>query len=392
MKTAYIVKAYRTAVGKANKGGFRFSRPDDLAADVIKHILAEVPQLDQELIDDVIVGNAMPEAEQGLNVGRFISLMGLNTEKVPGMTVNRYCSSGIETMAIAKAKIESGLADVIIAGGTESMSAIAMGGWRVVPNAKVAKVHADWYWGMGNTAEEVARQFGVSREAQDEFAVKSHLKALKAIEEGKFKDQIVPIHVNEVYLDENGKRAERVNIVDTDEGPRMGTSMEALSKLRPVFDAKGTVTAGNASQMSDGAAFCLMMSEEMMKQLNLESIARLVSYKVVGIEPRIMGVGPVKAIPGAVEMAGLKINDIDLFELNEAFASQSIAVIKETGIDPDRVNVNGGAIALGHPLGCTGAKLAVQVMSELKRTGGKYGVVTMCIGTGQGAAGVIEML
>ncbi len=392
MKTAYIVKAYRTAVGKANKGGFRFSRPDDLAADVIKHILAEVPQLDQELIDDVIVGNAMPEAEQGLNVGRFISLMGLNTEKVPGMTVNRYCSSGIETMAIAKAKIEAGLADVIIAGGTESMSAIAMGGWRVVPNAKVAKVHADWYWGMGNTAEEVARQFGVSREAQDEFAVKSHLKALKAIEEGKFKDQIVPIHVNEVYLDENGKRAERVNIVDTDEGPRMGTSMEALSKLRPVFDAKGTVTAGNASQMSDGAAFCLMMSEEMMKQLNLEPIARLVSYKVVGVEPRIMGVGPVKAIPGAVEMAGLKINDIDLFELNEAFASQSIAVIKETGINPDKVNVNGGAIALGHPLGCTGAKLSVQVMSELKRTGGKYGVVTMCIGTGQGAAGVIEMM
>lgn len=392
MKTAYIVKAYRTAVGKANKGGFRFSRPDDLAADVIKHILAEVPQLDQELIDDVIVGNAMPEAEQGLNVGRFISLMGLNTEKVPGMTVNRYCSSGIETMAIAKAKIEAGLADVIIAGGTESMSAIAMGGWRVVPNAKVAKVHADWYWGMGNTAEEVARQFRVSREAQDEFAVKSHLKALKAIEEGKFKDQIVPIHVNEVYLDENGKRAERVNIVDTDEGPRMGTSMEALSKLRPVFDAKGTVTAGNASQMSDGAAFCLMMSEEMMKQLNLEPIARLVSYKVVGVEPRIMGVGPVKAIPGAVEMAGLKINDIDLFELNEAFASQSIAVIKETGINPDKVNVNGGAIALGHPLGCTGAKLSVQVMSELKRTGGKYGVVTMCIGTGQGAAGVIEMM
>lgn len=392
MKTAYIVKAYRTAVGKANKGGFRFSRPDDLAADVIKHILAEVPQLDQELIDDVIVGNAMPEAEQGLNVGRFISLMGLNTEKVPGMTVNRYCSSGIETMAIAKAKIEAGLADVIIAGGTESMSAIAMGGWRVVPNAKVAKVHADWYWGMGNTAEEVARQFGVSRDAQDEFAVKSHLKALKAIEEGKFKDQIVPIHVTEVYLDENGKRAERVNIVDTDEGPRMGTSMEALSKLRPVFDAKGTVTAGNASQMSDGAAFCLMMSEEMMKQLNLEPIARLVSYKVVGVEPRIMGIGPVKAIPGALEMAGLKINDIDLFELNEAFASQSIAVIKETGIDPDRVNVNGGAIALGHPLGCTGAKLSVQVMSELKRTGGKYGVVTMCIGTGQGAAGVIEML
>lgn len=392
MKTAFIVKAYRTAVGKASKGGFRFSRPDDLAAEVIKHILSEVPELDQELIDDVIVGNAMPEAEQGLNVGRFISLMGLNTNKVPGMTVNRYCSSGIETMAIAKAKIEAGLADVIIAGGTESMSAIAMGGWRVVPNAKIAKVHADWYWGMGNTAEEVAKQFGVSREAQDEFSVQSHLKALKAINEGKFESEIVPIHVNEVYIDENGKRAERTNIIKTDEGPRFGTSIEGLSKLRPVFDAKGTVTAGNASQMSDGAAFCLMMSEEMVKKLNLQPIARLVSYKVVGVEPRIMGIGPVKAIPGAVEMAGLKMNDIDLFELNEAFASQSLAVIKETGIDPSKVNVNGGAIALGHPLGCTGAKLSVQIMNELKRTNGKYGVVTMCIGTGQGAAGVIELL
>ncbi|MCC7454862.1 MAG: acetyl-CoA C-acyltransferase [Crocinitomix sp.] len=392
MKTAFIVKAYRTAVGKASKGGFRFSRPDDLAAEVIKHILSEVPELDQELIDDVIVGNAMPEAEQGLNVGRFISLMGLNTNKVPGMTVNRYCSSGIETMAIAKAKIEAGLADVIIAGGTESMSAIAMGGWRVVPNAKIAKVHADWYWGMGNTAEEVAKQFGVSREVQDEFSVQSHLKALKAINEGKFESEIVPIHVNEVYIDENGKRAERTNIIKTDEGPRFGTSMEGLSKLRPVFDAKGTVTAGNASQMSDGAAFCLMMSEEMVKKLNLQPIARLVSYKVVGVEPRIMGIGPVKAIPGAVEMAGLKMNDIDLFELNEAFASQSLAVIKETGIDPTKVNVNGGAIALGHPLGCTGAKLSVQIMNELKRTNGKYGVVTMCIGTGQGAAGVIELL
>ena len=301
MKTAFIVKAYRTAVGKASKGGFRFSRPDDLAAEVIKHILSEVPELDQELIDDVIVGNAMPEAEQGLNVGRFISLMGLNTNKVPGMTVNRYCSSGIETMAIAKAKIEAGLADVIIAGGTESMSAIAMGGWRVVPNAKIAKVHADWYWGMGNTAEEVAKQFGVSREAQDEFSVQSHLKALKAINEGKFESEIVPIHVNEVYIDENGKRAERTNIIKTDEGPRFGTSMEGLSKLRPVFDAKGTVTAGNASQMSDGAAFCLMMSEEMVKKLNLQPIARLVSYKVVGVEPRIMGIGPVKAIETAVK-------------------------------------------------------------------------------------------
>ncbi|MDG1913531.1 MAG: acetyl-CoA C-acyltransferase [Crocinitomix sp.] len=392
MTTAYIVKAYRTAVGKANKGGFRFSRPDDLAADVIKHILSEVPQLDHELIDDVIVGNAMPEAEQGLNVGRFISLMGLDTNKAPGMTVNRYCSSGIETMAIAKAKIEAGIADVIIAGGTESMSAIAMGGWRVVPNAKISKDHADWYWGMGNTAEEVAKQFDISREAQDEFAFNSHMKALKAIQDGKFTDEIVPINVNEVYLDANGKRAERVNTIRVDEGPRLRTTVEALARLRPVFAANGSVTAGNASQMSDGAAFCLMMSEEMVKKLNLEPIARLVSYKVVGVPPRIMGIGPVEAIPGAVKMAGLQMNDIDLFELNEAFASQSLAVIKETGVNPDIVNVNGGAIALGHPLGCTGAKLSVQVMSELKRRNGKYGVVTMCIGTGQGAAGVIEMM
>ena len=392
MTTAYIVKAYRTAVGKANKGGFRFTRPDDLAAEVIKALLAEVPALDHELIDDVIVGNAMPEAEQGLNVGRFISLMGLNTLKVPGMTVNRYCSSGIETMAIAKAKIEAGLADVIIAGGTESMSAIAMGGWRVVPNAKVSKEHADYYWGMGNTAEEVAAKYNVTREQQDEFAFKSHMKALKAIKEGTFKDDIIPVPVNEVYIDQNGKRAERTNIIDTDEGPRLGTSIEALAKLRPVFQNGGSVTAGNSSQMSDGAAFVLMMSEEMVKKLNLEPIARLVSYKVVGVPPRIMGIGPVDAIPGAIEMAGLKLNDIDLFELNEAFASQSLAVIKETGLNPDIVNVNGGAIALGHPLGCTGAKLSVQIMNELKRRKQKYGVVTMCVGTGQGAAGVIEMM
>ena len=392
MKTAYIVKAYRTAVGKANKGGFRFTRPDELAADVIKHILSEVPQMDHELIDDIIVGNAMPEAEQGLNVGRFISLMGLDTVKVPGMTVNRYCSSGIETMAIAKAKIEAGIADIIIAGGTESMSAIAMGGWRVVPNAKISKEHADWYWGMGNTAEEVAKVYNVSRQDQDEFAYHSHMKALKAIEEGRFEKEIVPINVHEVYLDANGKRAERTNVIKVDEGPRLGTTVEALSKLRPVFSADGSVTAGNASQMSDGAAFCLMMSEEMMKKLNLEPIARLVSYKVVGVEPRIMGIGPVKAIPGAVEMAGLKMKDIDLVELNEAFASQSLAVIRETGLNPDIVNVNGGAIAMGHPLGCTGAKLSVQIMNELQRQNGKYGVVTMCIGTGQGAAGVIEMM
>ncbi len=392
MKTAYIVKAYRTAVGKAKKGGFRFSRPDDLAADVIKHLLNEVPELDQEQIDDVIVGNAMPEAEQGLNVGRFISLMGLNTEKVPGMTVNRYCSSGLETMAIAKAKIEAGIADVIIAGGTESMSAIAMGGWRVVPNAKVSKSHADWYWGMGNTAEEVADKYGITREMQDEFAFHSHRKALEAIKTGRFNDDIVPVTVNEVYLDKNGKRAEKQNVISIDEGPRPGTNIEGLSRLRPVFMNNGTVTAGNASQMSDGAAFVLMMSEEMVKKLNLEPIARLVSYKVVGVEPRIMGIGPVDAIPGAIEMAGLKMNDIDLFELNEAFASQSLAVIREAGLNPDIVNVNGGAIALGHPLGCTGAKLSVQIMNELKKRNQKYGVVTMCVGTGQGAAGVIEML
>ena len=391
-KTAYIVKAYRTAVGKAKKGGFRFSRPDDLAADVIKQILSEVPNLDKDLIDDVIVGNAMPEAEQGLNVGRFISLMGLDTNKVPGMTVNRYCSSGLETIAIAKAKIETGLADIIIAGGTESMSAIAMGGWRVVPNPKVAKHHADWYWGMGNTAEEVAAKYGVTREMQDEFAYHSHMKALAAIKDGKFKNDIVPINVQEVYLDGNEKRQEKVNVVEVDEGPRPGTTVEALSQLKPVFMNGGTVTAGNSSQMSDGAAFVLMMSEEMVKKLNLEPIARLVSYKVVGVEPRIMGIGPVDAIPGAVKMAGLKLDDIGLVELNEAFASQSIAVIKETGLNPDIVNVNGGAIALGHPLGCTGAKLSVQVINEAKRRKEKYGVVTMCVGTGQGAAGVIEIL
>ncbi|MCH2235354.1 MAG: acetyl-CoA C-acyltransferase [Crocinitomicaceae bacterium] len=392
MKTAYIVKAYRTAVGKAKKGGFRFARPDDLAADVIKKIMSEVPNLEPGQIDDVIVGNAMPEAEQGLNVGRFISLMGLDTNKVPGMTVNRYCSSGIETMALAKAKIEAGLADVVIAGGTESMSAIAMGGWRVVPNAKVSKEHADWYWGMGNTAEAVAEKYGVSREDQDEFAYNSHMKALAAQAEGRFKDDIVPIEMSEVYVDANGKRAEKKYVVDADEGPRKGTTVEALSNLKPVFMNGGTVTAGNASQMSDGAAFCLMMSEEMVKKLNLEPIARLISYKVVGVEPRIMGIGPVDAIPGAIEMAGLKLNDINLFELNEAFASQSLAVIREAGLNPDIVNVNGGAISLGHPLGCTGAKLSVQIINELKRRNQKYGVVTMCVGTGQGAAGVLEIL
>lgn len=392
MGQAYIVQGFRSAVGKANKGGFRFYRPDDLAADVIKHLMNSVPNLDKDRIDDVIVGNASPEAEQGLNVGRMISLMGLETEKVPGMTVNRYCSSGLETIAIAKAKIEAGLADCIIAGGVESMSSMPMGGWRIVPNPKVGKETPTYYWGMGLTAEAVAQQYKVSREDQDKFALESHNRALNAIDNGLFKDDIAPIEVTRIFLDENEKRQEEKYVVDTDEGPRRGTNLEALGRLRPVFAADGSVTAGNSSQTSDGAAFVLVMSEKMVKELNLEPVARLLSYKVVGVEPRIMGIGPVEAIPGAIEMAGLKLNDIDLFELNEAFASQSLAVIRETGINPDIVNVNGGAISLGHPLGCTGGKLTVQIINELRRRNQKYGVVTMCVGTGQGAAGVIELL
>lgn len=391
MNRAYIVTGYRTAVGKANKGGFRFYRPDDLAADVVKHIMKQVPQLDKERIDDVIVGNATPEAEQGLNVGRMISLMGLDTVKVPGMTVNRYCSSGLETIAIATAKIEAGMADCILAGGVESMSVMAMGGWRIVPNPKVGKENPNWYWGMGLTAEAVAKEYGVSREEQDAFAVKSHEKAIEAIKTGRFKDDIVPIEVEHIFLDENEKRQTKTFTVDTDEGPRAST-VEGLSRLRPVFAADGSVTAGNASQTSDGAAFCLVMSEKMVKELGLEPVARLASYSVVGVEPRIMGIGPVDAIPKALKAAGRNLNDISLFELNEAFASQSLAVIREAGLNPDIVNVNGGAISLGHPLGCTGAKLTVQIMNELKKRNEKYGVVTMCVGTGQGAAGVIEML
>lgn len=391
MKRAYIVTGYRSAVGKAGRGGFRFYRPDDLAADVIKHIMEQVPQLDKDRIDDVMVGNATPEAEQGLNVGRMISLMGLNTDKVPGVTVNRYCSSGIETIAMAQAKIEAGMADCIIAGGAESMSTMAMGGWRIVPNAKVAKENPTWYWGMGLTAEAVANQYGITREMQDEFAVKSHAKAIDAIKNGRFKDEIVPVTVEQIFLDKNEKRQVKSYVVDTDEGPRP-SSVEALARLRPVFAADGSVTAGNSSQTSDGAAFCLVMSEDMVKELNLEPVARLASYAVVGVEPRIMGIGPVDAIPKALKQAGLSLNDINLFELNEAFASQSLAVIREAGLNPDIVNVNGGALALGHPLGCTGAKLSVQIMNELKRRNEKYGVVTMCVGTGQGAAGVIEML
>lgn len=389
---AYIVAGYRTAVGKANRGGFRFTRPDDLAAKLINHLVSTIPNLDKETIDDVIVGNAMPEAEQGLNMGRLISLMALDTEKVPGMTVNRYCSSGLETIAIAAAKINAGLADCIIAGGVESMSLIPMGGWRVVPNADIGKTNPDWYWGMGLTAEAVAKQYNISREVQDEFAFNSHMKALKAIEEGRFKDDIVPIEVEEIFVNNANKRESRKFTVDTDEGPRKGTNMEALAKLKPVFAQDGSVTAGNSSQTSDGAAFVMVMSEKRVKELNLEPIARLINYQVVGVEPRIMGIGPVKAIPAVLKSAGMNLNDIEQIELNEAFASQSAAVIKELDLNPEIVNVNGGAIALGHPLGCSGAKLSVQLFNEMRRRKQKYGMVTMCVGTGQGAAGIFELL
>lgn len=393
MKTAYIVKAYRTAVGKAPKGLFRFKRPDELAAETIQYMMNELPQLDKTRIDDVIVGNAMPEAEQGLNVGRLISLMGLNVNDVPGVTVNRYCASGIETIGIATAKIQAGMADCIIAGGAESMSYIPMGGYKPVPDYKVASEgHEDYYWGMGLTAEAVANQFNVSREDQDEFAFNSHQKALKAIKNGAFKDQIVPITVEQTFVNENGKRETTSYVVDTDEGPRADTSMTALGRLRPVFAAGGSVTAGNSSQMSDGAAFVMVMSEDLVKELNLEPIARLVNYAAAGVEPRIMGIGPVKAIPKALDQAGMKLSDIGLIELNEAFASQSLAVMRELDLNQEIVNVNGGAIALGHPLGCTGAKLSVQLFDEAKKRGVKYGMVTMCVGTGQGAAGIYEIL
>jgi len=389
---AYIIAGYRTAVGKAPRGLFRFMRADELGAAVIKHLVAQFPQLDQELIDDVIVGNATPEAEQGLNVGRMISLMGLNTVKVPGMTVNRYCSSGLETIAIAASKIHAGIADCIIAGGVETMSPIPFGGWRIVPNAKVSKDHPDWYWGMGLTAEAVANDYKVSREDQDIFAYHSHQKAIAAIESGRFNDDIVPIEVEEIFLDQNEKRQVKKTTVSQDEGPRKDTSIEALAKLKPVFDARGSVTAGNSSQTSDGAAFVMIVSERMLKQLNVKPIAQLKSYHVAALEPRVMGVGPIYAVPGALKRAGLSSSDINLWELNEAFASQSVAVVRELGIDPNLVNVNGGAIALGHPLGCTGAKLTVQLMNELQKRNQKYGVVTMCVGTGQGAAGVFEIL
>lgn len=389
---AYIVAGYRSAVGKSGKGVFRFTRPDDLASEVIKHLMAQVPSLDKERVDDVIVGNATPEAEQGLNIGRMVSLLGLDTYKVPGVTVNRYCSSGLETIAIADAKIKAGQADCIIAGGVECMSPIPFGGWKIVPNYEVAKVNPDYYWGMGLTAEAVANEFKISREDQDLFSFNSHKKAVEAIKNGTFKNDIAPILVKETYLDEKEKKKTREYTVDTDEGPRADTTLEALAKLRPVFHAKGSVTAGNSSQTSDGAAFVLIVSGKLLKELNLKPIARLVSYAVAGVEPRIMGIGPVAAIPKALDRAGLKLQDIQQVELNEAFAAQSLAVVRELGINPDIVNVNGGAIALGHPLGCTGAKLSVQLFNEMRRRDQKYGMVSMCVGTGQGAAGIFELL
>jgi acetyl-CoA acyltransferase len=389
---AYIIGGYRSAVGRSGKGVFRFMRPDDLGEQVIRKLMSDFPQLDNERIDDVIVGNATPEAEQGLNIGRMVSLMGLDTEKVPGMTVNRYCASGLESIAIASAKIHAGISDCIIAGGIETMSPIPFGGWRLVPNAKVAKENPEWYWGMGLTAEAVANEFNISREDQDAFAMESHMRAAAAIDAGRFSTGIAPITVEETYLDKDERPATRSTIVDTDEGVRRGTTAEALAKLRAVFTQGGSVTAGNSSQTSDGAAFVLIVSERMLKELDVEPIARLKAYHVSGLEPRIMGMGPIHAVPKALERAGLKPGDIDLYELNEAFASQSVAVTRELGLDPAQVNVNGGAIALGHPLGCTGSKLTVQLLDELKLREGKHGIVTMCVGTGQGAAGVFELL
>ena len=389
MQEAYIVAGLRTAVGKAKKGGFRFTRPDDLAIEVIQELMKKVPELDKTRIDDVIVGNAVPEAEQGLQVGRIIAARALG-EQAPGITVNRYCASGLETIAMATAKIRAGMAECIIAGGTESMSFVPAAGWKTVPSFNIASDEPDYYINMGLTAEAVAKQFNVSREAQDEFSLASHQKALHAIQNGHFKDGIVPITVNEVYLDEKGKRQKRSYVVDTDEGVRADTSLEGLAKLKPAFAVKGTVTAGNSSQTSDGASFVIVMSEKLVKELGLQPIGRLVHSAVAGVNPRIMGIGPVVAIPKVLKLAGLNIEDIDLIELNEAFAAQSLAVINELNLDKSRININGGAIALGHPLGCTGAKLTVQLLGDLKRLNKRYGMVSACVGGGQGIAGIIE--
>lgn len=388
---AYIVNGYRSAVGKAKKGGFRFYRPDDLAADVIKHLVANTPGLETKMVDDLIVGNAVPEAEQGMQMGRMISLLALGVEN-PGFIVNRYCGSGIEAIALAVGKVKAGMADCIIAGGTESMSLVPMMGYKTVLNYKIATEHPSYYISMGLTAEELAKEYSVTREESDAFSVKSHEKAIAAIAAGKFKDEIVPVEVEETYLDEKGKKKTRKYVVDTDEGPRPGTTMEVLSGLKPAFKNGGQVTAGNSSQTSDGAAFVVVMSERMVKELNIEPIARMMSYSAAGVDPRIMGIGPKMAIPKALKQAGLSLNDIDLIELNEAFAAQGLSVIKALDLNPDIVNVNGGAVALGHPLGCTGAKLSVQIFNELRRQNKKYGLVTACVGGGQGVAGVYELL
>jgi acetyl-CoA acyltransferase len=388
---AYIVAGYRTAVGKAKKGGFRFVRPDDLASDVIKHLVKSVPGIENNMVDDLIVGNAVPEAEQGMQMGRMISLLALGLD-APGMIINRYCGSGVEAIAIASARIHAGQADIIIAGGTESMSLVPTMGIKTALNYEIAKNHPTYYTSMGLTAEEISRQFKISREEQDQFSYESHMKAAAAWKAEKFKGEIVPITVKEVYVDENMKKKTREFVVEKDEGIRADTTVEGLSKLKPVFAAGGTVTAGNSSQTSDGAAFALVVSEKILKQLNLKPIARMLSYAAAGVDPRIMGIGPVAAIPKALKIAGMKLQDIDLIELNEAFAAQALAVVKELGIDKSKLNVNGGAIAVGHPLGSSGARLSVQLFNELKRQNKKYGMVTACVGGGQGVAGIYEML
>ncbi len=389
MQDAYIVAGFRTAVGKSKRGGFRFTRPDDLAIEVIKNVMDSVPQLEAKRVDDVIVGNAVPEAEQGLQVGRIIAARALGIE-VPGMTINRYCASGLEAIAIATAKIRTGMAECIVAGGTESMSLVPTAGWKPVPAYSIAKDEPDYYLSMGLTAEAVAKEYNVNREDQDAFSYRSHQKAISAIRNGYFKTGILPVTVEDVYVDDKGKRQTRSYIMDTDEGPRKDTSVEALSKLKPVFAAGGTVTAGNSSQTSDGAAFVIVMGENMVKELGLKPWARLVACASAGVHPRIMGVGPIEAVPKVLKQAGMSLNDIDLVELNEAFASQSLAVIRTLDINPDIVNINGGAIALGHPLGCTGCKLTIQITHDMKRLNKKYGIVTACVGGGQGIAGIIE--
>jgi acetyl-CoA acyltransferase len=388
---AYIVAGFRTGVGKAKKGGFRFTRPDDLAAEVIKHLVKSVPGLENKMVDDLIVGNAVPEAEQGMQMGRMISLLALGQD-VPGMVVNRYCGSGVETIAIASQRIQAGMADIIVAGGTESMSLVPVMGIKTALNYKIATQNPTYYTSMGLTAEEVSKQFRISREEQDQFSYESHVKAAAAWKDGKFTAEVVPITVQETYVDENMKKKTREFVVATDEGIRADTTVEGLSKLKPVFAAGGTVTAGNSSQTSDGAAFVLVMSERMVKQLNVKPIARMVSYATAGVDPRIMGIGPVAAIPKALKLANLKLADIDLIELNEAFAAQALAVVKELDIDRSKLNVNGGAIAVGHPLGSSGARLSVQLFNELRRQKKKYGMVTACVGGGQGVAGIYEMM